>query len=194
MGKKFPSLATLALLILTLAACAQSGSGAGSEAISSAQSTQAATSADAKTPAPNASLNAPTPSSSTTAAPGNTASDVELSIAVKESVAAIPVKYVLICRNGADLPGSTLPTAEAACKRLIKSLDIIQPLQVTNPLNGTDNATQQCTQEYGGPQEVSVTGTVAGEPISRSFNLKDGCQISAWNAAKDILGSTAGAQ
>lgn len=191
MGKKHFTVASLTLLLMPLlASCGQTGGSAGSVVPS-----PSATTSVAQVPSSGSSTSGSgTIASSPTAAPGDSANQVMLKIAVKEAATAAPITYILNCQNGVPAAGSTLPTAEAACKRLIKSLDIIQPLQVINPLNGTDNATQQCTQEYGGPQEASVTGTVAGEPISRSFNLKDGCQISAWNAAKDILGSTAGAQ
>ena len=47
--------------------------------------------------------------------------------------------------------------------------------------------------QYGGPQEATVTGVVDGQPVETTFTLRDGCEIAAWNAAKDVLGSTGGA-
>ena len=34
-----------------------------------------------------------------------------------------------------------------------------------------------CTQQYGGPQEGTVSGTYLGRRVSASFSLTDGCQI-----------------
>ena len=46
-----------------------------------------------------------------------------------------------------------------------------------------------CTQQYGGPQTASITGELNGTPVVGSFSLTDGCQISRWNSATDLLGA-----
>jgi hypothetical protein len=38
-----------------------------------------------------------------------------------------------------------------------------------------------------------VTGVVDGRSVEANFSLRDGCEIAAWNAAKDVLGATGGA-
>ena len=52
---------------------------------------------------------------------------------------------------------------------------------------------QACTQQYGGSQEATVTGVVDGRSVEASFSKRDGCEIAAWDAAKDVLGSDGGA-
>ncbi|MFP5311915.1 MAG: serine protease inhibitor, partial [Actinomycetes bacterium] len=52
---------------------------------------------------------------------------------------------------------------------------------------------QACTQQYGGPQTAAVTGVVDGVAVDSTFARTNGCEISAWNAAKDVLGSAGGA-
>ena len=52
---------------------------------------------------------------------------------------------------------------------------------------------QACTQQYGGPQKATVTGSVDGKAVESKFSRTDGCEIAAWDAAKDVLGSSGGA-
>ena len=52
---------------------------------------------------------------------------------------------------------------------------------------------QTCTQQYGGPQVATVTGVVDGRAVQVNFSLTNGCEIAAWKAAKDVLGSSGGA-
>ena len=46
-----------------------------------------------------------------------------------------------------------------------------------------------CTQQYGGPETATVKGTLRGKTIDASFSRTNGCEISRWNAAKDLLGA-----
>ncbi|MGZ4660154.1 MAG: serine protease inhibitor, partial [Arthrobacter sp.] len=55
---------------------------------------------------------------------------------------------------------------------------------------GSDRA---CTQQYGGPQKATVTGSVDGVAVDSSFARTNGCEISAWDAAKNVLGAAGGA-
>jgi hypothetical protein len=48
--------------------------------------------------------------------------------------------------------------------------------------------TQACTQLYGGPEEVHVTGTLRGEPVDRTIDRADGCGIAAYEALFEALG------
>ena len=47
---------------------------------------------------------------------------------------------------------------------------------------------QACTQVYGGPEEVHVTGTLGGEPVDRKIDRSDGCGIAAYEALFQALG------
>lgn len=139
-----------------------------------------ATPPDAETTVP-----APPPPSAAPLPSGPGAGDAELSITVKASKDGKAVNYTLVCKGGAPMAESQHPRAAAACSALKNNAAI---LNRATPPKGIS-----CTQQYGGPQVASVTGEVDGTPVETSFALRDGCQIGAWNAAKDILGAAGGA-
>jgi hypothetical protein len=134
--------------------------------------------AETTVPAPAPSAPAPLPSG-----PGT--GDAELAIAVKPSQDGTAVNYTLVCKAGAPVAESQHPSAAAACAALKKN-----PAVLNQPGPRKDVS---CTQQYGGPQVATVTGAVDGTPVESTFMLRNGCEIGAWNAAKDILGSAGGA-
>ncbi|WP_368074310.1 SSI family serine proteinase inhibitor [Arthrobacter sp. 24S4-2] len=111
--------------------------------------------------------------------------NAELAIMVKPSDSEPAVNYTLVCKDGEPAAESSHPSAAAACKALKDN-----PAALTPAPRSTDQA---CTQQYGGPQQATVTGVVDDSPVDASFARRDGCEISLWNAAKDILGSAGGA-
>ena len=135
---------------------------------------------DAETTVP-----APAPPSAAPLPSGPSAGDAELSITVKASKDGKAVNYTLVCKGGVPMAESQHPSAAAACSALKNNAAI---LNRATPPKGIS-----CTQQYAGPQVASVTGEVNGTPVETAFALRDGCQIGAWNAAKDILGAAAGA-
>ena len=74
-----------------------------------------------------------------------------------------PKQWTLRC----DPAGGTHPNDAAACTKL-KTLT--QPFKP--PRRGL-----MCTQQYGGPQEGTITGTYLGQRVLASLSLTDGCQI-----------------
>lgn len=44
-----------------------------------------------------------------------------------------------------------------------------------------------CTQQFGGPQTATVTGTLDGEDVEATFSRTDGCEISRWDALDAVL-------
>lgn len=127
----------------------------------------------------------PNPSSSyAEAVPTPGAGNAELSILVKASPDAAPQSYTLVCRDGSPAAESKHPTASAACSALKENPALLERSSKTG---------QPCTQQYGGPQTATVTGAVDGKAVESSYSLTDGCEINAWNAVKDILGSAGGA-
>jgi hypothetical protein len=108
--------------------------------------------------------------------------DAELSIVVKLSPTAAPESYTLVCTGGVPAAESHHPTAAAACAALKKN-----PALLTRTPRPSD---QVCEQRYGGPQTAIVTGSVDGVGIESSYKLTDGCEIAAWAAVADILGSS----
>lgn len=137
-------------------------------------------------PPPGSSTSSPsakgTPSLSPTAPASPGSGMAELSIIVKPSATAAPENYTLVCTGGVPSADSHHPTAAAACAALKKN-----PALLTRTPRPSD---QVCDQRYGGPQTATVTGTVDGVHVESSYKLTDGCEIAAWAAVADILGSS----
>lgn len=130
-------------------------------------------------PAPSATPPAtPTDAPSTPAAAGDNAL---LTISLQQDAGAEPVQYVLECVDGAPGPASTLPGAEAACAALARL--------GTAFFTAQPNKDVMCTQQYAGPQTASITGDFNGTSVLASFALTDGCEISRWDRARDLLGA-----
>ncbi|WP_049822136.1 SSI family serine proteinase inhibitor [Arthrobacter sp. H41] len=119
----------------------------------------------------------PAPSSSVPSADSATLLTVE----IRQSETAEPVGYVLECSGDTPGPNTTLPNATQACAT-------VQRLGA-DFFNALPDANVACTQQYGGPQTASISGTVDGTQVRARFALTDGCEISRWNAVRSILGS-----
>ena len=46
-----------------------------------------------------------------------------------------------------------------------------------------------CTQQFGGPEIATVTGTFRGETINARFSRENGCEISRWQKVAELLGA-----
>lgn len=177
------------LMGLLLAAGLLSGCTAGPGAGGPASTPPSASSSSpaASTPAPDTETSVPAPAPSPPPAPaaGPGAGNAELAIMVKPSDAEPAVNYTLVCQNGVPGAESKHPSAQAACTALKNNAALLSP-----PTKGT---AQACTEQYGGPQQARVTGIVDETPVDTTFARRNGCEISAWDAAKDILGASGGA-
>ena len=131
----------------------------------------------APVPAPS-----PAPSPPPAPTPGN--GDAELSIVFKASPSATAESFTLVCEDGVPAAGTQHPKPEAGCAALKAN-----PAIVIRSPRPTDIA---CTMQYGGPQTAAVSGAVDGRGFESTFSLTDGCEISAWEAARDVLGSQGG--
>jgi hypothetical protein len=165
-----------------LAACSPGGGGPtpSPSGTSASVSATATPSPDTESPVPAPA--APSPSAAATSHPGK--GNAELAIMVKPSASEPALNYTLVCKDGVPAAESSHPSAAAACSALKDNPAVLSPAP-----RSTDQA---CTQQYGGPQEATVTGIVDDSPVDASFARRDGCEISLWNAAKDILGSAGG--
>ncbi len=184
MRKNLIPTALILMAATGLAACSPGGGPAPSAtstgpASASASSPGGTPSADAETTVPAPSPSAETP----TAGPGQ--GNAELAIMVTAAEGAKAVNYTLVCRNGVPAAESKHPSAAAACTALKKNAALLSP--------GPRPTDQACTQQYGGPQKATVTGSVDGKAVESKFSRTDGCEIAAWDAAKDVLGSSGGA-
>ncbi len=138
-------------------------------------------------PAPDTETTVPAPSPSAPPAPiaGPGAGNAELAIMVKPSPTDPATNYTLVCRDGVATAESKHPKAEAACAALKNNAALLSPAPRSKDL--------ACTEQYGGPQTATVTGIVDETPVDTAFARTNGCEIGAWNAAQDILGTVGGA-
>ncbi|MFP5312317.1 MAG: SSI family serine proteinase inhibitor [Actinomycetes bacterium] len=152
-----------------------------------APSSPAGSSAGASaTPSPDTEPSVPAPAPATsrpTSGPGQ--GNAELAITLVPAKGAPEVNYTLVCTSGTPAAESSHPDAAAACAALKANPGIVAP--------EAPGTAQACTQQYGGPQTATVTGVVDGVAVDSTFARTNGCEISAWNAAKDVLGSAGGA-
>ncbi|UKA67354.1 serine protease inhibitor [Arthrobacter sp. FW306-05-C] len=142
--------------------------------------------AGSATPSPDTetSVAAPAPATSRpSAGPGQ--GNAELAITVVPSQGAAELDYTLVCSSGTPAAESSHPNAAAACAAIKANPDILAPSK--------PSGAQACTQQYGGPQKATITGVVDGVAVDSSFARTNGCEISAWDAAKDVLGAAGGA-
>ncbi len=173
-----PALATLALTALLLTGC---GGSPGNE-----PTTKGPTSPESSPAQPSPSSGTAPPSSSSS--PGTPAPEpaegnfnVELQIKITPSPDAQVQEYLLECDRTTPSEASNVPQPEAACALVEESA---QGLFFTKP-----DPTLQCTQQFGGPQTATVTGTVDGRPVQSDFARSDGCEIDRWQSMEPILGA-----
>lgn len=106
--------------------------------------------------------------------------NANLTITVTPSDSQPAINYTLICKDGIPTDKSKHPLPAKACQTLQNNPAVLTPRP--------RNKEVICTQQYGGPQTATVTGTVDGVPVDAWFARRDGCEISWWNAAGSILG------
>ncbi|GEN81042.1 SSI family serine proteinase inhibitor [Actinotalea fermentans] len=117
-----------------------------------------------------------------TPAPGEPAEPVaaDLTVVVDATGEGATTTYTLTCEPA----GGHHPDAEAACAAIAAGGGTAAfaptPMDVA------------CTEQWGGPQTASVTGTVGGEPVSAAFSRANGCEISRWDTLAPLFGPDAG--
>lgn len=115
----------------------------------------------------------PTPPTSPAALPA------ELTVTLDETGEGETRTWTLTCAPA----GGDHPDPEAACEALARGgLDAFEPTP-------RDVA---CTEQWGGPQRATVTGTVDGTRVDAEFSRINGCEISRWETLAPLLGSTGG--
>ena len=48
-------------------------------------------------------------------------------------------------------------------------------------IKGANDPARACTQQYGGPAEAHITGTIEGRPVDTTLTRNDGCAIHAYD-------------
>ncbi len=84
--------------------------------------------------------------------------------------------WTLTCDPAAG-PAGDHPDPAAACAALPGAATALDPLP-------RDVA---CTEIYGGPQTATVTGTLAGSPVTAELSRTNGCEIARWDALVPLL-------
>ena len=105
--------------------------------------------------------------------------NTELTI-VSDDGAGKTETWTLTC----DPAGGTHPDPEAACAALSAKGTTAMPAVAKD---------QMCTQQFGGPQKATITGTWKGEAVNASFSRTNGCEISRWQSLKGLLPEASGA-
>jgi hypothetical protein len=77
-----------------------------------------------------------------------------------------------------DPAGGDHPTAEAACAALAKHGETALPPVPKD---------RMCTQQFGGPEKATVTGTWRGKPVDATFSKTNGCEIGRWRSLDGLL-------
>ncbi|MDQ3669922.1 MAG: SSI family serine proteinase inhibitor [Actinomycetota bacterium] len=73
--------------------------------------------------------------------------------------------------------GGTHPHAAGACAALARERDALDPVPPDT----------MCTQEFGGPEEADVTGTVDGERVEARLARTNGCELDRWHRLEPLL-------
>lgn len=90
-----------------------------------------------------------------------------------------PMRYTLGC----DPPGGEHPDPKAACAALRElGAEAFAPIPPD----------VMCTQQYGGPMQAHVVGTVDGQPVDARLAYTDGCEIGRWDALAAVVPLPAG--
>lgn len=103
----------------------------------------------------------------------------DLTVVVGATGEGATTTYTLTC----EPVGGDHPDAEAACAAIAAGgLAAFEP----TPMDVA------CTEQWGGPQTATVTGTVDGETVNAEFSRTNGCEISRWAALEPLFGPDAG--
>jgi hypothetical protein len=187
-GRPALVLAAVLMAVAGLTACTPNGGPTPSPSSGTTTGTPSSPSptAPSGSPSPETETTSPAPSPSAAPLPsGPGQGNAELAIMVKPNETGTAANFTLVCQNGVPAAESQHPNAAGACIAIKNNPAILSPAPPAK--------NQTCTQQYGGPQVATVTGVVDGRAVQANFSLTNGCEIAAWKAAKDVLGSSGGA-
>jgi hypothetical protein len=80
--------------------------------------------------------------------------------------------------------GEVVQTKTIACEGDCAQRQVIVDLMKTPP---TDRI---CTQIYGGPEVINVSGRIDGQAVERMFKRTNGCEIADFDKATKLFGLT----
>jgi hypothetical protein len=106
-----------------------------------------------------------------------------LTLSYSESKGGKPETARLTCtKDRSSGTGYLASDADATCKQI----DSISSLLIEGP-----DLTKACTQVYGGPQTLRVSGRVDYKTVNRTFERTNGCQIADWKELEPLLPANA---
>lgn len=104
----------------------------------------------------------------------------DLTVTVDATGEGATTTFTLTC----EPVGGDHPDADAACAA-IAAAGGTAAFEPTSP--GV-----ACTEQWGGPQTATVTGTVDGTRVDADFSRINGCEISRWDRLDALFGPDAG--
>lgn len=112
---------------------------------------------------------------------GSGSGDIVPSTAGPDDAVQVPFSGSVTC-DGAKSTGSGIfeTTAVAVC------LEIANEAATFGTIGTTDD--QVCAEIYGGPQHVTIKGSVAGAAVDLSVDRSDGCGIDEWQRLEWLIG------
>ena len=116
------------------------------------------------------------------------------------------------CGGGDDEPGTSPPAGPTAAELdfVYRADDSAEPERITLSCPGSDRAADEtcrelgrvpagtfdpvpagtaCTEIYGGPETLRVSGRLGDETIQSGFSRVNGCEIARWDAVSPVLRS-----
>jgi LysM repeat protein len=92
----------------------------------------------------------------------------------------VPSEATLRCGGSARATGFLRNVGAPACALVRKGTVAKVAAELRGP--------RLCSEEYGGPQQASIRGTIAGKRIDATITRADGCGIDEWNRLRALLG------
>lgn len=113
----------------------------------------------------------PTPASGSPTSPRTGATDLTI---VYDDGTGVTVTWTLTC----DPAGGTHPRADAACAALAAHGATALPAVPRHRV---------CTDQYGGPQRATISGTWLGQQVRSEVRRTNGCEIGRWKQLEGLL-------
>jgi hypothetical protein len=96
----------------------------------------------------------------------------------------------LSVRVDPDGTGASQPhTAQVTCAAAADSKVCGAVADLTADNFAPTGSHMACTQQYGGPETATVTGSFRGETVEARFSRENGCEISRWQDVAELLGA-----
>lgn len=118
-------------------------------------------------------------------APDQQPSQTALDVVVNDGQAE--TSFRLICDDAPRFEGEAGDRdAQAACDAVAAAKDRLVELSDPN------REPEMCTEQYGGPETATISGTVEGEQVDAQVDRANGCGISTWESLQPLLGAPTG--